>query len=112
MVALAEFSNELCEIITSKLMQARPLAIANLLLHYRASIAVDSDAVAELLQSVQESFERRYASLLGTSSTMRRLFRRAIAIVPELETDTRTIENPRIEVAAQELWGTPEKLVK
>ena len=81
MVALAEFSNELCEIMVFESAQIQPLAIENLLMRYKSLLTVDLATLAELLQSVQESFDRRYSSLLGLDSTKSRLSRN----VPGLE---------------------------
>jgi len=68
-VALAEFSSALCEIVASESAQTRPLAIATLLLRHKTLLTIEPETMAELLQSVQESFERRYSSLLGLHST-------------------------------------------
>jgi HD-like signal output (HDOD) protein len=81
MVALAEFSNELCEIMVFESAQIQPLAIENLLMRYKSLLTVNLATLAELLQSVQESFDRRYSSLLGLDSTKSRLSRN----VPGLE---------------------------
>ena len=73
MVALAEFSNELCEIMIFESAQVQPLAIENLLMRYKSLLTVNLATLGELLQSVQESFDRRYSSLLGLDSTKSRL---------------------------------------
>ncbi|HEY5955189.1 MAG TPA: HDOD domain-containing protein, partial [Polyangiaceae bacterium] len=85
MVALAEFSNALCQIIASDSVQTRPLVMARLLLRYNALLTIEPATMVELLKSVQESFERRYASLLGLDST-RGSFSRdllSVALAPE-----------------------------
>lgn len=79
MVALAEFSSELCDIVMTEASSSRPLATANLLLRYRTLIDIDSDAVTELMLAVQESFERRYSSLLTLVSEKLGLVRQAVA---------------------------------
>ncbi len=92
-VALAEFSNELCEIVASESEQTRPLAIANLLLHHKALLTIEQETMAELLQSVQESFERRYSSLLGLDSTKSSFSRNVVDLVSEPASKVRPADN-------------------
>ena len=89
MVALVEFSNELCEIVTSESAPTQ-LAIENLLVRYKSLLTIDLATMDELLKSVQESFERRYSSLLGLDSTKSSLSRSGTRIVatPDFRTVT------------------------
>jgi len=112
MVALAEFSNELCELVASESAQTRPLAIANLLLHHKALLTIDPTTMAELLQSVQESFERRYSSLLGLDSTKSSFSRNVVALVSEPESQVRTTDSQSSEMPSEATWVTGEKASK
>ena len=108
-VALAEFSNELCEIVASESAQTRPLAIGNLLLRYKALLTIDPETMAQLLQSVQESFERRYSSLLGLDSTKSSFSRNVVALVSVPESHIRTTDHHIIEAQSELTWVTAEK---
>jgi len=80
MVALAEFSNALCALVNDESAQARPLALANLLLRHKALLIIDPLSMPELLKSVQESFERRYSSLLGSVTASSQFARNVTAM--------------------------------
>ncbi len=101
MVALAEFSNELCEIVASVSAQKRPLAIANLLLRHKALLTIDSDTMTELLQSVEESFERRYSSLHGLDSTKRSFSRKVEDLAPRPASAVRSADYECIDLLAE-----------
>jgi len=107
---LAEFSNELCEIVASESAKTRPLAIGNLLLRYKALLTIDPETMAQLLQSVQESFERRYSSLLGLDSTKNSFFRNVVVLVSAPESRIRTTDHPIIEAQSDLTWLTAEKI--
>jgi len=108
-VALAEFSNDLCEIATSESAQVQPLAIANLLWQNKALLTIDLAAMAELLQSVQESFERRYSSLSGLDSTKSSFFRNVVAFVASPESKVRMAGNPSVEMLSEVTWVKVDK---
>ena len=108
-VALAEFSNELCEIIVSESAQTRPLAIASLLLHHKALLTIDPETMAELLQSVQESFERRYSSLLGLDSTKSSFSRNVVGLVTEPEFRARKTCKDTIDGQSEATWISADK---
>jgi hypothetical protein len=112
MVALAEFSNELCEIVASKSAQTRPLAIANLLVRHQALLTIDPATMAELLQSVQESFERRYSSLLGLESTKSSFSRKVVDLAAEPEFRTGTVDKETIDNQSMATWVTVEKAAR
>ena len=88
-VQLADFSNELCDIVVTMTLQQRPLAITNLLVRHKSLLTIDQDELAELLQSVQLSFEQRYASLLGLDAKNSRFSRNVTTLVSQPEDDAR-----------------------
>ena len=92
MVALAEFSHELCELLATKSSQARPPAIADLLRHHRRLLAIEPETMAELLQSAHESFERRYSSLIGLDPTKNSFYRNVVALVPPSERQIESLD--------------------
>ena len=104
MVALAEFSNELCELVATESAQARPLAISNLLLQHRALLTIEPETMAELLQSAQESFERRYSSLLGLDSTKCSFYRNVAALVPTPERQLELLDTEDDELTPEITW--------
>jgi serine/threonine protein kinase len=108
-VALAEFSNELCEIVVSESAQTRPLAIASLLLRHKALLTIDPETMAELLQSVQESFERRYSSLRGLDSTKSSFSRNAVGLVAEPEFRARKTCKDTINKQSEATWISADK---
>jgi eukaryotic-like serine/threonine-protein kinase len=108
-VELAEFSNELCEIVASESEQTRPLAIADLLSRHNALLTIDPNTMAQLLQSVQESFERRYSSLLGLDSTKSSFSRNVVALVSVPESHVRTTDHQIIEAQSELTRVTAEK---
>jgi len=112
MVALAEFSSELCEVVASESTQTRNLAIENLLLRYKSLLSIDLATMTELLQSVQESFERRYSSLLGLDSTRSRLSRNVFSLVAEPQFRTGTVGKKAIDSQSEATWITAEKAAK
>ena len=65
MVELADFSNELCDIVVNSPESQRQSAITNLLVRHKNLISLDQDQLAEVLEQVRQSFEQRYASLVG-----------------------------------------------
>ena len=85
LIELAEFSNELCDIVASAPLQYRPQAITNLLVRHSNLMKIDQEEIAELLQSVQQSFEQRYASLLGPDAKASRFSRNLVTLVSETE---------------------------
>jgi HD-like signal output (HDOD) protein len=108
-VALAEFSNELCEIVASESAQTRPLAIANLLLRHKALLTIEQETMAELLQSVQGSFERRYSSLLGLDSTKSSFSRNVVELASEPASQVRPADNQNIDMLSEATWVTADK---
>ena len=104
MVALAEFSNELCELAATESAQARLLAISNLLLQHRALLTIEPETMAELLQSAQESFERRYSSLLGLDSTKCSFYRNVAALVPTPERQLESVDTEDDELTPEITW--------
>ncbi len=79
LAALAEFSNQLCEIVANDSTPAeRSVALKALLNRHKSLIKLDSDGIAELLQTTQQSFEKRYSSLLGAATQSCR-FARTVA---------------------------------
>jgi serine/threonine protein kinase/HD-like signal output (HDOD) protein len=77
---LAELSNSLCEVVSAYRGAQLEQQLAALLERYNHLIALERAELPELLASVQESFERRYASL-GLSATQSP-FSRAVSIFP------------------------------
>ena len=84
-VELADFSNELCDIVVTMTLQQRAQAITNLLVRHKTLLTIDQDELAELLQSVQLSFEQRYASLLGLDAKNSRFSRNVTTLVSDPE---------------------------
>lgn len=109
MVALAEFSSELCDIVMSEASSSRPLAIANLLLRYQSLISVDSGTMTELLEAVQESFERRYSSLVNLVSTKLSLVRQAVASAAELAPSATSVGFLHGETPSEATWVSAER---
>jgi serine/threonine-protein kinase len=91
-VELAEFSNELCDIVCNVSEQDRPQVIASLMFRHKNLLVIEQDKLAELLQSVQHSFEQRYASLLGLDTKMSRFSRHVATLVSEPDKDVRIIQ--------------------
>ncbi|HET9930693.1 MAG TPA: HDOD domain-containing protein, partial [Polyangiaceae bacterium] len=63
--SLAEFANDLCEIVASASSEVREREIAELLSHHRHLLSIEQDKIPELLEAVQASFQERFSSLLG-----------------------------------------------
>ncbi|HVU05267.1 MAG TPA: HDOD domain-containing protein [Polyangiaceae bacterium] len=63
--ALAEFASELCEIVASRPPAERPGATERLLARFARLIPMRKEEVPGLVASVDESFRKRYAALLG-----------------------------------------------
>ncbi len=63
--SLAEFANDLCEIVASASSEVREREIATLLSHHKHLLTLEQDQIPELLEAVQASFEERFATLLG-----------------------------------------------
>jgi HD-like signal output (HDOD) protein len=101
MVALAEFSNELCEIVATVSAKERPLAIANLLLRHKALVTIDADTMAELLLSVEESFDRRYSSLHGLDSTKSSFSRKVDDLEPGPASAVRSADHQSLDTIAE-----------
>ena len=77
--ALAEFSNQLCEIVAEETTaEERDVALRSLLARHKNLVQLDPEDVAELLITTQQSFETRYASLLGAATKTCR-FARTVA---------------------------------
>jgi serine/threonine protein kinase len=82
--ALAAFSNQLCEIIGLDLDSAsRADALNTLTSRYRHLISIRAEEMTELLRAVQESFEQRYRSLLGSSTRTSRFVRNVSQLVED-----------------------------
>ena len=80
-VELADFSNELCDIVMNCPEQQRQAAITNLLVRHKNLINLDQDQIAETLQQVRQSFEQRYASLVGVDAKNSRFSRNVATMV-------------------------------
>lgn len=79
LAALAEFSNQLCDIVAAEsTTDERNAALKALLSRHKNLIQLDADDVSGLLQTTQESFEKRYSSLLGAATKTCR-FARSVA---------------------------------
>lgn len=63
--SLAEFANDLCEIVASASSETREREIATLLGHHKHLLSIEQDKIPELLEAVQSSFEERFSTLLG-----------------------------------------------
>jgi len=63
--ALAEFANELCEIIASESSATRGAAISDLLGRHRRLLTLSEADVLKLVSDVEGVFQQRYASVLG-----------------------------------------------
>lgn len=85
LVELAEFSNEVCDIVANAPEQQRSTAISTLLVRHKSLLTIDQDKLAQLLQSVQQSFEQRYASLLGLEAKTSRFCRNMSTMVSQPE---------------------------
>ena len=92
LVELADFSNELCDIVVGTPPNQQPQVITNLLVRHKNLVSIDPEKLAELLQGVQQSFEQRYASLLGLDAKVSRFSRNLSTLVsqPENETNDKT----------------------
>jgi serine/threonine-protein kinase len=88
-VELADFSNELCDIVVTVTLQQRPQAITNLLVRHKNLLTIDQEKLAELLQAVQSSFEQRYASLLGLDAKNSRFSRNVSTLVSQPDDSAR-----------------------
>lgn len=63
--SLAEFANDLCEIVASASSEVREREIATLLGHHKHLLSIEQEQIPELLEAVQASFEERFSTLLG-----------------------------------------------
>ncbi|MFZ5895750.1 MAG: protein kinase domain-containing protein [Myxococcota bacterium] len=63
--ALAEFANELCEIVASTPSATREREIGLLLTRHKHLVTIEQEAIPDLLEAVQNSFQERYSTLLG-----------------------------------------------
>lgn len=63
--ALAEFANELCEIIASESPGTRGTAISDLLARHRRLLTLNEADVLKLVSDVEGVFQQRYAAVLG-----------------------------------------------
>ncbi len=63
--ALAEFANELCEIIASESPATRGAAISDLLGRHRRLLTLNEADVLKLVSDVEGVFQQRYAAVLG-----------------------------------------------
>jgi HD-like signal output (HDOD) protein len=80
--ALAEFSNQLCEIVSSDLdATMRDNALNALTSKHKHLLALNTDDMTDLLVRVQESFEQRYTSLLGPATKTSRFSRNVSHLV-------------------------------
>jgi serine/threonine-protein kinase len=79
LAALAEFSNQLCEIVASEMSEEqRDAALKTLTNRHKNLIQLEPEELIELLKSTQLSFEQRYATLLGNATKTCR-FARTVA---------------------------------
>ncbi|MBN1608018.1 MAG: HDOD domain-containing protein [Polyangiaceae bacterium] len=78
--ALADLSNSLCEIVSAQRGVKLQQELGALLARHKNLVALDRAELPELLATVQESFERRYASL-GLNATQSP-FSRAVSVFP------------------------------
>jgi serine/threonine-protein kinase len=79
LAALADFSNQLCDIIVGEHSEeTRSGALRTLLNRHKNLVQFEEDEIAELMDATQRSFEQRYASLLGVAAKQSR-FARAVA---------------------------------
>jgi eukaryotic-like serine/threonine-protein kinase len=62
---LAEFANDLCEIVASASSAVREREIGLLIAHHKQLVNIEQDAIPDLLEAVQASFQERYSTLLG-----------------------------------------------
>ncbi len=92
LVELADFSNELCDIVVGTRDHERMQSVTNLLVRHKHLMSIDQDQLAELLSAVQQSFEQRYASLLGLDAKASRFSRNlsTLASAPEREANAQT----------------------
>lgn len=112
MVALTEFSSELCDVIMSEASSSRPLEIAGLLLRYRTLVVMDFGTMTELLEAVQESFERRYSSLVNLVSTRLGLVRQAVASAAALVPVPTPVGLLDAETLTEVTWVSPQKAAR
>lgn len=79
LASLADFSNQLCEIVASDLTgDERSTALKALLHRHGNLIRLQTEDLTTLLHSTQQSFERRYTSLMGAAAKSSR-FARGVA---------------------------------
>jgi eukaryotic-like serine/threonine-protein kinase len=79
LAALADFANQLCEIVASdSTAEERTPALKALLNRHKNLIHLEADDVTALLQTTQQAFEQRYSSLLGAATKTCR-FARTVA---------------------------------
>jgi serine/threonine protein kinase/HD-like signal output (HDOD) protein len=92
--ALAEFSNQLCEIVSSNLRGTmRENALNALTNKHKHLVALKADDLADLLVRAQDSFEKRYASVLGNSATNCRFSSNVLEFVEEAARNTNNENN-------------------
>jgi eukaryotic-like serine/threonine-protein kinase len=96
LVALADFANELCDVVAGSATNQRGQAITNLLVRHKDLLSIDQDTLAELLQSVEQSFEQRYATLLGLDAKSSCFSRSVSTMVSQPENDVRDQTGSRI----------------
>ncbi|MBN1611094.1 MAG: HDOD domain-containing protein [Polyangiaceae bacterium] len=90
--ALAEFSTELCEIVSSAMPGTRDAELRDLLSRHRNLLALTQEELPELLQDVQETFVRRY-SALGLDMRQSR-FSRNLAMIGSQQRDSSPPSEP------------------
>ncbi len=95
-VALADFANELCDIVVGSTANQRGQAITNLLVRHKYLMSIDQEALAGLLQSVEQSFEQRYASLLGLDAKSSGFSRSVSTMASQPEDDVRDQTGSRV----------------
>jgi len=81
-------------------------------LRHKSLLTIEQETMSELLQSVQESFERRYSSLLGLDSTKSSFSRNVVDLVSEPASQVRSADNPTIEILAEVTWVRAEETAK
>jgi serine/threonine protein kinase/HD-like signal output (HDOD) protein len=94
--ALAEFSNQLCEIVSSDLdATMRDNALSALTSKHKHLLTLNTDDMTELLVRVQESFEQRYTSLLGAATKTSRFSKNVSHLVEKSANTPDNIAQPK-----------------
>lgn len=81
--ALAQLSNDLCELVATGLTGPSDPKLRKLLHRHENLLILDPEEVPELMANVEEGFRERYASLLGKASQGSRFLQRLPEFSPQ-----------------------------